>query len=44
MTGKGLHSRGNRSVLKPTVVDWCRQKGFDFDEEEDNVRVYLTIN
>ena len=23
MTGKGLHSKGRKSVLKPAVVEWC---------------------
>lgn len=30
VTGKGLHSKGNRSVLKPTVIHWAEGKDFDF--------------
>ena len=23
MTGKGIHSKGRKSILKPAVADWC---------------------
>jgi DNA-nicking Smr family endonuclease len=33
MTGKGLHSRGNRSILKPAAAEWSRLRDFDYEEE-----------
>jgi hypothetical protein len=43
MTGKGIHSRGNRSVLKPATADWCKGKDFDYEEEEDHIRIYIVV-
>jgi DNA-nicking Smr family endonuclease len=43
MTGKGIHSKGNRSILKPTVKEWCRERGFEYDEEEDHLKVYVVL-
>jgi DNA-nicking Smr family endonuclease len=33
MTGKGIHSKNSRSVLKPASMDWCDSRRFDFEEE-----------
>lgn len=44
MTGKGLHSQGNKSILKPTVFDWCREKDFEYEESEDHVKVYVGVD
>lgn len=43
MTGKGLHSQGNRSILKPTVLDWCKDRDFDCEEGEDHLRVFVGV-
>lgn len=43
MTGKGIHSRGNRSVLKPALLSWCQDNGVDCDEEDDHVKIYILI-
>ena len=44
MTGKGLHSQGNKSILKPTIFDWCRDKDFDYEENDDHVKVYVGVD
>lgn len=33
MTGKGRHSRGNKSILKPAAIEWCHHKDFEYEEE-----------
>lgn len=43
MTGKGIHSKQNRSVLKPAVIDWCTSTRLDFEEDDDHLRVYVTV-
>lgn len=43
MTGKGIHSKHNRSVLKPATIDWCTARGFDFEEQEDHLNVYIVV-
>lgn len=43
MTGKGIHSKGNRSILKPAVSLWCQESKVDFDEEADHIKIYLPI-
>lgn len=43
MTGKGLHSRGNRSILKPAVASWCAENKIDVDEEIDHLKVYIVV-
>lgn len=43
MTGKGIHSKGNRSILKPTVKEWCEERGYEFEEEEDHLKVYVGL-
>ena len=44
MTGKGLHSKGRKSVLKPAVVEWCEDNKISYEEAEDHVKVYVVIN
>jgi DNA-nicking Smr family endonuclease len=39
MTGKGLHSKGNKSVLKPAIISWCQEKGLNYEEDVDQIRV-----
>jgi hypothetical protein len=43
MTGKGIHSKNNRSVLKPAAIDWCNGNRFDFEEEDDHLRIYVAV-
>lgn len=43
MTGKGTHSRGQKSVLKPLVVAWCRRNDFEYDEEADQIKAYVVV-
>lgn len=43
MTGKGIHSRGNRSVLKPAISSWCNDNRIDVEEETDHMKVYIVI-
>lgn len=43
MTGKGIHSRHNRSVLKPATIDWCDGRHFDYEEQEDHLLVYVLL-
>ena len=43
MTGKGSHSRNNRSVLKPVTIDWAKEKGFDFEEKDDHILVFVAV-
>lgn len=44
MTGKGIHSRGRKSILKPTVTEWCDENRIRYEEESDHVKVYITVN
>jgi hypothetical protein len=44
MTGKGIHSKHNRSVLKPAAMDWCAGRGFDFEEQDDHLVVYIVVS
>lgn len=44
LTGKGTHSRGRRSVLKPAIADWCDDKNIRYEEDYDNMKVYIMIN
>jgi len=43
MTGRGNHSRHNRSVLKPANIDWAKDKGFDFEQEDDRIIVFIVV-
>jgi len=31
MTGKGLHSKGRRSALKPAVLEWCEDNKLSYE-------------
>ena len=31
MTGKGLHSKGRKSVLKPAVIEWCEDSKLNYE-------------
>jgi len=43
MTGKGLHSKYGKSVLKPTVSNWSERKGLQYTKFDDSIDVYFHV-
>lgn len=43
LTGKGLHSKYNKSVLKPALLDWCARNGAKSTESDDSINVFIEV-